>query len=158
MPSLPKVPPLQIFGPSREDDPKAKKGYRYSVSWKDLAGAHKRKTFGDLNSAKTYRQELEALQPAASPLDMRDYDGTLKWWGDLLGAIATRVATTSDDSARQNLKAIASAAMAARQIWDQTGVERELEELRKKVSEILSARQYGTRIIGSGPAAIGTAQ
>lgn len=77
---------------------------------------------------------------------IKKYDGTLGWWFDLLGNLSYTLAKTKDKDLRQDLRAIAGAAIAAKNLWDHTATEREFEALKTTVQEMISAKKHGTKL------------
>ena len=77
-----------------------------------------------------------------------DFDGSLRWFLYLLGKMAKELYLTRDADLRQDIKAVASAGLAAKNLFDQSEMERELEELRGWVKEIKDSWKHGTGITG----------
>ena len=68
--------------------------------------------------------------------DFRAPDGTITWWTRTLAELAHKVALNGDSDDRNNLKAFAQAAMAAKQLADLEEYETRIGELEEKTAHI----------------------
>ena len=78
-----------------------------------------------------------------------DFDDTVGWFFRVLGLLTHELAVTRDRELRQDLRAVASAGLAAKNLNDQLKAERELKRLSGVVDEIMAARRHGTRSPGA---------
>ena len=76
------------------------------------------------------------------------FDRTIGWFFDVLGLLTHELAVTRDKELRQDLRAVASAGLAAKNLNDQLKVEQEVKKLRAVVDEILDSRRHGTGVTG----------
>jgi len=135
---------------------------KWSFNFKPVGGKQTSRS----RQTKEDALELHALlkskmdgQPAiAEGRNLRDFDGSIRWWSELLGTMARDLYMTKDADLRQDLKAIASAGMTAKHLHDQAELEREVEELKSIVAEIHDGWKHGTRITGPDSASPGVAE
>ena len=73
---------------------------------------------------------------------------TLQWWTWALYALGQRLLRGGSADDRQDMRAIAQGAQAAKQVWDITEIEKERDDLRAVVAEILGAQKHATRTEG----------
>lgn len=104
---------------------------------------------------KFYTQKKKLLVPPPPPIPeniiTRPYDGTLSWWSKLLGDCAYRLVVTSDANLRQDIRAIAQAAMSAKNLYDTAQIERDFAELKNFVEEKMSEQDTESVAWISGP-------
>jgi hypothetical protein len=83
----------------------------------------------------TIRRAAEERRRAAE-LEIPDFDGTVGWFLRVLGLKAKQVATGGDKEARNDLKALASAGLAARSLIDVSDAETRLIALEELVKSL----------------------
>ena len=115
---------------------------------------------GGVNSTKRYPTEKgakgaktrlldkinagKALKAASASNEIAEYDGTLAWYSGVLGKMTRDVAIGGDGEDRNNLKAVAQAAMAAKQLRDLSQYEDRIAELEAKTEHVDDLDKYGT--------------
>jgi hypothetical protein len=95
------------------------------------------------------RSLIPAKAAAAGQMEGRDcpeFDGSLRWFLDMLGRMSRELYLSRDADLRQDIKAIASAGIAAKNLFDQSQMEAEFSELKSWVEEIKAGWKHGTRI------------
>jgi hypothetical protein len=119
----------------------------WQVSYVRVDGKKKSRTFKFKEVAEQCANQLRSqivTEPEIKAEEFRPYDGTLKWYSDFLAYICIETYKTRDEFLVKYLKSVASAALSAKHIKDNSELESEVETLREKVKEILGARKYGS--------------
>lgn len=114
----------------------------------------KQKTFNDKEVADKYIREVNSriiveAEKSRTALDVPEYEDTIAWVRKTLGILAYNLAVTQDMNLVSILKAVASAGIAIKQLYDTADLEAQFEQLQLKIKEIQSARAHGTRITWS---------
>jgi hypothetical protein len=99
-------------------------------------------------------ESKERAQTIARVTDLGTPDGSLGWYSRAMDHVAAQVVAGGGKESREDLKALAMASTARRALHDLESQRQELDDLRALVSEMLTAREHGTRIqsTGTGPA------
>jgi hypothetical protein len=85
----------------------------------------------------------KARKNAANLSEIPEFDGTLAWYVNVLGKMTRDVACGGDGEDRNNLKAVAAAATAAKQLRDMSEYEDRIADLESKTAEIDDLEKYG---------------
>lgn len=138
--------------------------YRHGEGWQILLtyvdGSKTTRAYPTEQGAKSAvgrmkkRMELHSKTDSArKKTDIPDYDGTLSWWVRIMAQLAIEVVAGEDKDVRNDLKAIASAAMSAQKLYDTTEAEKRLAELEARFAEMSRARTHGIGPTGSDQSA-----
>ncbi len=144
-----KVPLRKVSGPHQK---KSRDGYQ--VTTIDQSGHIRNQSFTDKGKAEVYAQRCknEIAKDNETIIGKRDYpvyNGKMSWWLELLAAMAREQYMTKDVELRQDIKSIASASLAAKQLYDTAELENKIEALEKSQAAIISRDKHGTRISGA---------
>ena len=136
--------PIGVTGPTGTSDG----GFRLKI--KCEGGVESTKVYPTESGAKKAKTRLldkiersKAGKISAISAEIPEYDGTLTWYADILGHQTRRVALGGDGEDRNNLKAIAAAAMAAKQLRDLSQYEDRISELESKTAHVDELEKYG---------------
>ena len=136
--------PIGVTGPTGT----AKTGFRLKI--KHEGGVNTTKDYPTESGAKKAKTRLldkieadKARKIAAVSNEIPEYDGSLGWYADILGHQTRKVALGGDGEDRNNLKAIAAAAMAAKQLRDLSQYEDRIGELEAKTAHVDELEKYG---------------
>ena len=99
----------------------------------------------------------DRAQKIAQHADIGEPDGTLSWYCRAMDHTAAQVIAGGGKEAREDLKALALASSARKNLHDMEAQYRELSELKALVAEMMTARDHGTRISSTTPRAQGVA-
>ena len=111
-------------------------------------------------SATRLANNLDAKDRAAQiaqTIDVGEPDGTLGWYCRAMDHTAAQVIAGGGKEAREDLKALALASSARKNLHDMEAQYRELAELKALVAEMMTARDHGTRISSTTPRPQGVA-
>lgn len=103
------------------------------------------------------RNELERVERAARIAAtgvVGEPDGTLGWYARAMDHIAAMVLAGGGKESREDLKALAMASVARRQLHDMEAAERELREAQSLLDERRRAEIHGTRLQATGAGAV----
>lgn len=136
--------PLGVTGPTGTKE----NGFRLKVKLEDGSDRTQRyETKQGALGAKTRLLDKinadKARKASATAEKIPEYDGTLKWYADVLGHQSRAVALGGDGEDRNNLKAIAAAATAAKQLRDLSDYEDRIAELEAKTAHVDELEKYG---------------
>ena len=99
----------------------------------------------------------DRAQKIAQHADIGEPDGTLSWYCRAMDHTAAQVIAGGGKEAREDLKALALASSARKNLHDMEAQYRELSELKALVAEMMTARDHGTRISSTTPRPQGVA-
>jgi hypothetical protein len=110
----------------------------------------KQKTFNDKESADNYIREvnlkiIDEAKKSRTALEIPDYEDSLAWFRKALGILSYNISITENMNLVSVLKAVSSAGIAFKQLYDTADLEKQFEDLQVKIKEIQSARAHGTR-------------
>jgi hypothetical protein len=86
-------------------------------------------------------RRLLARQRSAE-VDIPDFDGTLKWFLDLIAAKAKQLAMTSDPEVRKDLQALAHAGVSAKNLFDTSKLEERIAQLEEHDKSVDRAAKH----------------
>ena len=99
-------------------------------------------------------ERKERGQRVAMTVDVGAPDGTLGWYARAMDQVAAMVVSGGGKESREDLKALAMASAARRQLWDMEAAERELREAYALLEERRRAEVHGTRLQATGTGAV----
>jgi len=136
--------------------PKINGPYPHGSSYRlDIAGADGKKTtrtYASLQGAKIAKSRIEKsgqkTESQERGIDLPPWDGTLQWFLEAIASLTGKVASGAGGEARNDLKAISAAGMAAQKLFDTSDMEDQLKELEARVNEMRRLDKHGIRDIG----------
>jgi hypothetical protein len=114
--------------------------------FKSSSGAEQSRTKFERRKQRNQRR-LDAVARGAG---LPAFDGTLRWWSEVLAAKARDVHAGAGEMACKELSALASAAKAAHAIHDTTQLERDVKELQEYRDQMKQLNRHGLRATRAG--------
>lgn len=99
-------------------------------------------------------QSRENGERVARAVGIGPPDGTLNWYARAMDSVAETVLLGGGKEAREDLKSLAMASVARRQLYDMDAAERELKEAQALLAERRRAEIHGTRLSSTGTGAV----